>query len=141
MSIAVQIGIVFASILVLLGVMALVRRAARSMDLGAEVQRDPAYWTNRIHRDDAARLIVHLLRCRSGKTLFVGVDHRPVPMWEVCCWLARQLEAPDPVAVSGNAGNKRISNARVLDAGFEFRFPDYRSGYGQIIAARRAVDC
>lgn len=39
MSIAVQIGIVVASILVLLGVVALVRSAARSMNLNAEVQR------------------------------------------------------------------------------------------------------
>jgi hypothetical protein len=56
---------------------------------------------------------------------------------EVCEWLAQRMDldvsamAADGVPMRG--GNKRCSNQRLLDAGYQFAYPDYRSGYGAIL--------
>ena len=94
---------------------------------------------NRIHRDDAAGALAHLLRLeRTGKKLqscYLGVDCQPVPQEEVRRWMARQMGLP----VAGNlpppkgAGGKRCSNQRLVDSGYLFRFPSYREGYPALI--------
>ncbi|MCU1446943.1 NAD-dependent epimerase/dehydratase family protein [Cryobacterium sp.] len=99
--------------------------------------------TNRIHRDDAAALIVHLmLRSAEPETLYLGVDSTPVPGPEVLAFLAAELGLPEPEIVEAGdrrGGNKRISNQRVLATGFAFSFPSYREGYRAVLAggARR----
>lgn len=109
----------------------LIERAAG----GGAVQRDPVYWTNRIHRDDAAALIVHLLGLERPPPAVIGVDDEPAPLWDVIHWLAGRLGAPPPVPVAGDGGNKRLSNALIGARGFRFRYPNYRAGYRPLIAA------
>jgi nucleoside-diphosphate-sugar epimerase len=94
--------------------------------------------TNRIHRDDAAALLVHLaLREDAPEPLYLGVDSTPVPAAEVLTFLAAELGLPEPEIVetgSRRGGNKRISNQRILDTGFSFRYPSYREGYRAVLA-------
>jgi nucleoside-diphosphate-sugar epimerase len=96
-------------------------------------------WTNRIHRDDAARFIAHCMQCAVAEEalapLYVVTDSAPVAQYEVLQWLAAQqgVEAGmiKPPQVSGG---KRLSNARMLATGFTLQYPDYRSGYGALLA-------
>ena len=56
---------------------------------------EPVSYTNRIHRDDCAGFLAHLLQLVDvGKTiepLYIGVDDEPAPRYEVEAWLARAM--------------------------------------------------
>jgi nucleoside-diphosphate-sugar epimerase len=95
-------------------------------------------FTNRIHRDDAAAAIVHLaLLPGQPESLYLGVDDNPALSEEVLTFLAGELSAAPPTPVdtdSDRGGNKRLRNTRLRSTGFEFTYPDYRSGYRALIA-------
>lgn len=98
-------------------------------------------WTNRIHRDDCAGVLAHLLALPAPDPLWIGVDHEPAPLCTVLDWLAARLGAPPPRRVpAGEAtgrrerSNKRCRNARLAASGYGFRFPTFREGYGAVLA-------
>ncbi len=99
----------------------------------------PPRYANRIHRDDAAGALAHLLRLPAPSTLFLGVDDAPVDLAEVLTFLAAELGAPLPrleeVTVAGapERGSKRCSNALLRASGYDFRFPTFREGYGALL--------
>jgi nucleoside-diphosphate-sugar epimerase len=104
----------------------------------ATAPRKPVHWTNRIHIDDAAAAIAHLLRLRDPQALYLGVDDTPLPMDELYDNLVALIDAPPvpegpaPAAI----GSKRLSNARLRDSGFRVLWPDSRAGYANLLAAR-----
>jgi len=114
----------------------LIRLAASE---GLEVQQTPPYFTNRIHRDDAAAALKHLLLVDDPAALYVATDDLPAPRYEVVEWLASEQGAEAPVAiVDKQAGKgKRVNNQRLRDSGFELSYPDYRAGYSAVLAARK----
>jgi nucleoside-diphosphate-sugar epimerase len=97
-------------------------------------------WTNRIHRDDAARFIAHCMLNAVAEEalapLYVVTDSAPVAQYEVLQWLAAQqgVEA-GMIKLPSVSGGKRLSNARMLATGFTLQYPDYRSGYGALLAS------
>jgi nucleoside-diphosphate-sugar epimerase len=103
--------------------------------------RPTEHFTNRIHRDDAAGLIRHLLFHPDPEPLYLGVDDRPSDEAEVYRWLAKELDAPPPEPEEEGddaqrrraAGSKRCSNQRARESGYRFRYPTYREGYGELI--------
>ena len=107
----------------------------------------PPRYTNRIHRDDAAGALLHLIeRALAGRTpdpLYLGVDDEPADQATVIRWLADRMGAPAPRAGPDDpprAGarpstNKRCSNARLRASGYAFRYPSFREGYGALIDA------
>jgi nucleoside-diphosphate-sugar epimerase len=105
----------------------------------------PPRYANRIHRDDAAGALAHLLRLPSPAALYLGVDDAPVDLAEVLTFLAVELDAPlprleeapsIPGAASPERTSKRCSNARLKSTGYSFRYPTYREGYGALLPAR-----
>lgn len=94
--------------------------------------------TNRIHRDDAAAAIVHLLlREQRLAPLYLGVDNAPVVSAEVLTFVAAELGLPAPTpseAESQRGGDKRLSNALLRSTGFTFTYPSYVEGYRALIA-------
>ncbi|MGF6835751.1 nucleoside-diphosphate-sugar epimerase [Paenarthrobacter sp. TE4293] len=97
--------------------------------------------TNRVHRDDAAAMIVHLTTMdQDPEPVYVGVDDHAVEMGEVMRFLASELGCPEPpTAAPGGAsdagpGDKRCSNKRLRATGFEFTFPTYQEGYRALLA-------
>jgi nucleoside-diphosphate-sugar epimerase len=103
---------------------------------GEAVRPDPPRHANRIHRDDAARAVVHLLTRETVEPIYLGVDHAPVDLGEVLTFLAAELGVPRPPAgpTSGRGGDKRCSNDRLVASGFTFTYPTYREGYRAVIA-------
>jgi nucleoside-diphosphate-sugar epimerase len=97
-------------------------------------------WTNRIHRDDAAAFIVHLVNLRLAdqkiNRCYIVTDSTPSTQYDVLNWLAKRLsvlvETQQSVAVSGG---KRLSNRQMLATGFKLQYPDYASGYASLLAA------
>lgn len=99
---------------------------------------DGPIWSNRIHRDDAARALQHLLKLPEPAPIYVGVDDEPTPLCEVYREVARMLDAPEPVVdpdQGRDRSNKRCSNRLLRESGFSFTYPSFREGYGAMVAA------
>ncbi|RYY01358.1 MAG: SDR family oxidoreductase [Gammaproteobacteria bacterium] len=96
--------------------------------------------TNRIHADDCARSLAHLIEAdRKGQSLapvYLATDSAPTPMLEVVTWIAEQMGVKEFLSSDAvnERGNKRCSNQRLLDSGFEFTYPTYREGYAAVSA-------
>jgi nucleoside-diphosphate-sugar epimerase len=107
--------------------------AARAGRLGAG---GAARYTNRIHRDDAAGALAHLLGRPHAAPVYVGVDCEPAAEGELHRWLAARVGAPPPgTPAPGPPLGKRCSNRLLLATGYRFRFPSFREGYGALAAA------
>lgn len=94
--------------------------------------------TNRIHRDDCAGFLLHLLELERPEPLYIGVDDEPCDLRTVLDWLAETLGAPRPrtsEVSSGRerGGNKRCSNRRLRRSGYQLSYPSFREGYGALI--------
>jgi nucleoside-diphosphate-sugar epimerase len=114
----------------------------------AAIRPGPPHFGNRIHRDDAAGSLAHLLaRALAGAPLpplLLGVDDEPADDATVLRWLASRLgvdppASPDGFAAAGagtGAGSgKRCSNARLRATGYRLAYPTFREGYGALIDA------
>lgn len=118
------------------------RDRSRLLDLvarGDDVQYQPAYYTNRIHRDDC----VAVLRFLSNKMIagaalepvYLASDDDPAAKWDVFNDLADKLgvERPEKAMLpQGSDQNKRCSNRRLKQLGYSFIYKSYRDGYNFI---------
>ena len=97
---------------------------------------DPHRWTNRIHREDAAAAVVHLLTmAATPHGLYLGTDDEPAQLGDVAAHLADRLGAPAPPPADPQEGHgKRLSNARLRATGWAPTYPSYREGYQHIDA-------
>jgi nucleoside-diphosphate-sugar epimerase len=97
-------------------------------------------WTNRIHRDDCAGALKHLMQLDRPESVYLGVDCEPAERGAVLLWLAGAVGAPPPRAVRPRdpafrpaRTNKRCRNDRLLASGYTFRYPTYREGYRAVL--------
>jgi hypothetical protein len=86
-------------------------------------------------------MLAHLRKVPKVDDLYVGVDSEPVRLCKVYEWLAEQLCVSldigykEPVEVMWKMrGSKRICNVHIRVTGFEFNYPSYQEGYGELIA-------
>lgn len=102
----------------------------------------PDRYGNRIHRDDAAAAVRHLLTLEDPAPVYLGVDREPAPLRDVYRWIARRAGVPDPCRDgsedapepgSPRRSNKRCSSRRLTGSGFVFTYPTFREGYGPIV--------
>ena len=89
-------------------------------------------WTNRIHVEDCAGALHHLLRLEAPKALYVGSDDTPATTAEVVTWMGEALGVEAPAPGPAKSLNKRCSNALLRGDGYVFRYPSFRDGYAQI---------
>ncbi len=103
----------------------------------ARAPADPPHWANRIHVDDAASAIVHLLTLADAQPAYLGCDDTPQPLHELYGYLAGLLGADAPALgpAPAGVGSKRLSNARLKSSGYSLRWPDTRAGYAALINA------
>lgn len=102
-------------------------------------------WTNRIHRDDCAGVLAHLLRLPDPAPIYVGSDEEPAERNTVYAWLAGQLGVGEPPledqAARGSGriigANKRCDGSLLRGSGYAFRYPTFREGYAALLAERR----
>ncbi|WP_163557933.1 NAD(P)H-binding protein [Halomonas sp. NO4] len=102
----------------------------------------PPMYSNRIHRDDCAGVLAHLIGLsEAGKPveeLYLASDCEPAPLFDVMRWMARQLKVEPTEVIQAplrKRASKRCDNARLLASGYRFRYPDFRAGYTQVMKA------
>jgi hypothetical protein len=96
----------------------------------------PPTWTNRIHADDAAGVLHHILKLKEPDDLYLASDDLPVFRHDVLNWLAVELGLPDSARVipGGQAMGRRIDASRLRRSAYHMHYPDYRSGYRSMLA-------
>ena len=93
-------------------------------------------YTNRIHRDDAAGALAHLMAMEAPENLYVGVDDDPADRAEVLHWLADRLSVDvltEESEASYRGSGRRCRNDRLRATGYQFQYPTFREGYGALI--------
>jgi nucleoside-diphosphate-sugar epimerase len=109
-------------------------RAGRSA-----ISAGPPRYGNRIHRDDAAAAVAHLVALDAAEPTYLGVDDDPADEADVLRWLAARLGVAEPPVLANPAppaerrGNKRCRNARLVASGFACAYPTFREGYAALI--------
>ena len=94
------------------------------------------HYTNRIHRDDCAGVLRHLMLLEHPAPLYLGTDHEPATQCEVTEWIAGRLGLPPRVrtGTSSPPSGKRCRNARLISSGYAFEHPSFREGYRAMLA-------
>ncbi len=125
------------------------RNALRNMEEGTArrlIKKDQVF--NRIRVEDIGRSALFLAEGHLGGVWNI-TDDEPGPPQDVVAEAARLMGLPVPpdipfetaelsaMARSFYAENKRVSNAKLKAAGFEFRFPNYRLSLGELHASGR----
>jgi nucleoside-diphosphate-sugar epimerase len=115
----------------------LIERVRRGL---ATCRDGPPLYTNRIHRNDCAGALQHLMTLSEPHAVYLGVDHEPADQCEVLRWLADRLGAPMPRAEVWSGAdtrrhrtNKRCRNSRLVASGYVLRYPTYREGYAALL--------
>ncbi|MDO5753756.1 SDR family oxidoreductase [Arthrobacter sp.] len=107
----------------------------------ATLSAEPEF-ASRIHRDDAAAAIVHLMTLQTWpETVYIGVDDLPTDRREFVEFLARSLNLPAPEVANDSSRaqggrGKRCRNNRLRESGFVFSYPTYREGYTAVLDGR-----
>jgi nucleoside-diphosphate-sugar epimerase len=99
----------------------------------ARLKRIP-FISNRIHVEDCAGILHHLAVIDNPDSLYIGTDSQPTPYNEILQWLARKLGREDlkieeEVSTSMHMSNKLCSNAKIIQSGYKFLYPDFKSGF------------
>jgi len=107
---------------------------------------DSLAYTNRIHEDDCVLILKHLIeKDIKGEALedcYLASDSEPVQMKVLVDWISKQIEhsantTEENTVVSAkkrSAGSKRCSNKRLLESGYQFKYPSFKEGYGEMLA-------
>ena len=105
---------------------------------GDVAPESPDQFSNRIHRDDCAGALEHLiaqvLEGESIEQIYLATDDTPATMYEVTHWLSAQMDTPILSEThSRRAGSKRCSNQRLRDSGYVMQFSSYQDGYAELL--------
>ncbi|WP_372740929.1 SDR family oxidoreductase [Neptunomonas sp.] len=101
---------------------------------GTIAPQNPLHYSNRIHRDDCAGVLTHLIQKVNTGTLiepiYLASDPNPTPIHDITAWLAEQLNTKimqeTPIR---RGGSKRCNSQRLQQSGYEFLYPDYKAGF------------
>lgn len=98
----------------------------------------PVY-TNRIHLDDCVGILHFLASNIFPKSIFLGVDCKPVLYNDMLNWLASRLKAPMPSMGESPPqrlinSNKRCMNQKIISYGYKFNFPTFKDGYNSLLS-------
>ena len=99
-------------------------------------------WTNRIHSEDCAGALKFLLEQveqLDNKQLVLASDCSPVNSCEVESWLARELGVMHPGKLPDPVVGKRCRNDHLVQMGYHFLHPDFRSGYRAMLDGQRGL--
>ncbi|OOS25614.1 NAD-dependent epimerase/dehydratase family protein [Moraxella pluranimalium] len=89
------------------------------------------HYTNRIMDSDLIAILERILMTSTPKPIYLATDTLPVTSFDVLSFIADTLGHPPPTPIDGAMTGKRIRHN--LPDGW-LAVPDYRVGYGQVMA-------
>jgi nucleoside-diphosphate-sugar epimerase len=95
-------------------------------------------WTNRIHVEDAAAALVHLLMASASASLYCLTDDHPAPEHQVLDGLRTLQGRPAVDSPDTTPRGRRISNARLRATGWRPVYPSWREGYAALLSSKPA---
>lgn len=107
----------------------------------AVLEEGGSRWINQIHRDDAAAAVVFLATRNDLHGVFNCADDSPARQRDIYAWLAHELgrplpaNGPRPPTRARAWTSKRVSNAKLREAGWEPVFSTFREGYRNVLAS------
>ncbi|MAD44687.1 MAG: NAD(P)-dependent oxidoreductase [Oceanospirillaceae bacterium] len=115
-------------------------RMIKQAQRGGHCDPEPPVWTNRIHRDDCVGVLDMLVtRATRGQALddiYLATDDEPATLFDVLEWMKDRIGDVEPdhdVPEATRRANRRCSNKRLRDLGYEFIYPTYRDGYEDML--------
>jgi nucleoside-diphosphate-sugar epimerase len=113
---------------------------------GGHCDPEPPVWTNRIHRDDCigvlSLLIDRALNEQPLDDVYLATDDEPATLFDVLEWMKDRIGDVDPdhdMPEVTRRANRRCSNQRLKALGYEFKYPNYREGYDELLTAMGLV--
>jgi nucleoside-diphosphate-sugar epimerase len=108
----------------------------RTAEEGIIAPPEPVHYSNRIHRDDCAGVLGHLIDLlEQGKAIdmiYLASDDHPTPIHDVMKWLAEQRGAEiTRYKEIRRSGSKRCSNQKLKESGYRFLVSGYIKGYAK----------
>lgn len=107
---------------------------------GGHCDPEPPVWTNRIHRDDCVGVLKFLvekaLRDEPLEPVYLATDNEPATLFDVLEWMKDRIGDVEPdhnVPEATRRANRRCSNKRLRELGYEFRYSNYREGYDVLL--------
>lgn len=93
---------------------------------------------NRIHSHDCARIFAHMIHLKEQNQplapQYLCVDNLPCPNQMVEQWLSQALNISYPEAFALEPpSNKQGNNQLLRETGFNFRYPSFMEGYGELL--------
>ena len=77
------------------------------------------HWSNRIHIDDLASFLAHLLHVEHPEKSYICSNNKPQPLHEMILKIQRELGLPELVLENEEETGKRIFVERMAGSGFE----------------------
>lgn len=115
-------------------------RLIRQVQEGRIAASNPPMYSNRIHRDDCAGVLAHLIgmaeRDEPLESIYLASDCDSAPLHEVMAWIAKRLKVETPEVIQSplrRRSSKRCNNRQLLDSGYTFRYPTFREGYEDVL--------
>ena len=107
---------------------------ARMLKLAVTTKTYPnRHWSNRIHIDDLASFLAHLLHVEHAEKLYIVSNNQPSLLHETIQWFQRQLNLPELVLQSDEYSGKRIYATRMAEMGFQLQHKDCFEDYLEML--------
>ena len=107
---------------------------ARMLKLAEKTKTYPnLHWSNRIHIDDLANFLAHLLHVEHAEKSYIVSNNQPSLLHETIQWFQRHLHLPELVLQSDGCSGKRIYATRMAEMGFQLQHKDCFEDYLEIL--------
>ena len=107
---------------------------ARMLKLAEKTKTYPnLHWSNRIHIDDLANFLAHLLHVEHAEKSYIVSNNQPSLLHETIQWFQRQLHLPELVLQSDGCSGKRIYATRMAEMGFQLQHKDCFEDYLEML--------
>lgn len=107
---------------------------------GGHCDPTPEVWTNRIHRDDCVGVLKFLIeKVLAGEEIddiYLACDSQPSTLYDILEWMKDRIGDVEPdyeLPEATRRANRRCSNQRLIDAGYQFRFNNFQEGYDFVL--------
>jgi dTDP-4-dehydrorhamnose reductase len=108
---------------------------ARMVKLAQQTSTYPnIHYSNRIHIEDLARFLAHLIHVEHPKSSYIVTNNQPIPLHEIIQWFQRQLSLPELSLSTEQLSGKQIYASNMQQMDFELQHPDCFEDYSALLA-------